>query len=353
MRLGPYLVLVILIALLMLSGGAAAQTETLTETLTAEGYCDNPDDDPSGAVSTVEYDLEVREVFSVDVSLRWTDDQAGSDPDAFHLTVSDQGGISSSDAGTGGSLSATLEEEGMGLNWTITIECVDAGWTPLGPFGRFGTPDPGNSWEITFTYTYVEVEPPGPPGPPPEIQELYENPIFWTHVIFMIASTYMFGIAGILAGIALFFGSRWRDDPNRWKRALTKNRPFRALAVHTWLVFFIAAVPLGMYVAGKAYGWENMWTSFPVVWNDWFWQWENADHVSLIVLLLWALPLWFNRSQLMTPRSHVWLFGRIGWFRKLAANAPKPKLTNREMAIMYFLMGVFVFLVFMVQEHGN
>ena len=108
-----------------------------------------------------------------------------------------------------------------------------------------------------------------------------------------------------------------------------------------------------MYVAGKAYGWENSWTSFPAVWNPWFYDLKNADNVSFIVLLLWAIPLWLNREQVMAHRSHAFLFRRFGWVRRQYEKAPAAKLTDREMAIIYFLMGIMVFLVFMVQSHGN
>ncbi len=351
--------LTVVFALLIAGGGAflsVSAEDPVTDTETANGYVDNPDQNAAGSVVDIQFDYPELEILSVEVTLSWSDDEgSSSNPDTLGLHVEDDLGGYADNSASGGPISVSLDGDDLGSNWTVTVTCVEAGMTPLGPLGRIGTVDPGNSFTVTFTYTYVpiEVEPPEPPGPPPNIAALYEDPIFWTHVAFMIASTYMFGIVGLLAGIALFFGTRWADDPNRWKRALSTNRPFRTVAVHTWLVFLIAAIPLGMYVAGKAYGWENMWTSFPVVWNDWFWQWDNADHVSLIVLVLWALPLWLNREQLITARPHAWLFGRIGFIRKLGDNAPPAKLTNREIAIMYFLMGVFVFLVFMVQPHGN
>lgn len=349
----------VLFALLLLCGGALTPTlaqEPVTETETASGYVDNPDQDVAGSVAEVTFPHEGIAVLSVEVTLTWSDDEgSSSDPDTLGLSVEDDTGTTGEDSGSGGSVTVHLDGEDMGANWTVTVTCVDAGPTPLGPLGRIGRVDPGNSFSISFTYTYVPAVPEKPeePGMPPEIRELYGNPIFWTHVGFMIASTYMFGLVGILAGINLFYGSRWADDPNRWKRALTTNKPFRVVAVHVWWVFFIAAIPLGIYVAGKAYGWENSWTSFPVVWNPWFWQWQNADHVSLIVLVLWAIPLWLNRKEVMASGAHGWLFRRFGFLRRLAEDPPEPKLTRREMAIMYFLMGVFVFLVFVVQSHGN
>jgi len=359
MRLGIVLTVTAMFVVLLVGCGAFTPTlaqDPVIETETATGYVDNPDQNSAGSVAEIEFNYVDLEILEVEVTLTWSDDEGTSSlSDSLSIAVEDGSAFSSQESGSSGSLSVRAQGDELGTNWTITVTCVEAGMTPLGPLGRIGTVDPGNTFSISFTYVYVplDVEPPGPPGPPPEIAALYDNPIFWVHVAFMIASTYMFGIVGILAGVVLFFGRKWADDPNRWKRALTTNRPFRTVAIHTWLVFLIAAIPLGMYVAGKAYGWENMWTSLPVVWNAWFYQWDNADHVSLIVLVLWALPLWFNRQQLMANRSHAWFFGRIGFFRKLAENPPEPKLTNREFAIMYFLMGVFVFLVFMVQPHGN
>ncbi len=357
MRRGGLVVITGLVVLLLFSSGAFAQEqgEPLTETIFDQGYCTNPDENSAGATYNRPYEFIDREILSVDVSLTWADDEgSSSNPDVFGLRVRDDMGATSSDTGAAGSVQMTFDGDELGSKWTVTVECVEAGMTPYGPLGRFGATDPGNTWDLEFTYTYIEVEeePTGPPIPP-EIQELYEDPIFWTHVAFMIASTYMFGLVGLLAGIALVTRKRWADDASRWKRSLSTNRPFRALASHTWMVFLIAAVPLGMYVAGKAYGWENSWTSLPAVWNPWFYDIKNADHVSLIVLVLWAIPLWLNRQQLVARRPHAWFFGRFKRVRQFADDVPEPVVTDREMAIIYFIMGVFVFLVFMVQTHGN
>ena len=355
--LATMLLVAVLLLVVLPAGSSLGQEQTPdTQTITETGYCDNPDNDPAGSVWERTYDLGEVAVSRVEVSLRWSDDEGGnSDPDEFRVSAEDGGGNSSDDTGTNGNLAFTIDMDDMDATWTLTVELMDAGPTPVGPLGIINRVDPGNSWTLTFTYTYVPVkeEPQEPPGPPPEIQALYHDPLFWTHVVFMISSTYMFGLVGLLAGIAIFFRRRWAGDANRWKRALATNKPFRVLAVHAWMVFAVAAIPLGMYVAGKAYGWENSWTSFPAVWNPWFYDITNADHISLIVLVLWALPLWLNREQLMASRPHYWLFGRIGFFKRLAAKAPEPMVTDRELAIMYFLMGVFVFLVFMVQPHGN
>jgi len=359
MRSGMVLTITGLLVLLLVASGASMSTlaqDPVTETETASGYVDNPEENAAGAEVELRFEMPDMEIFAVEVTLTWTDDEgSSSNPDTLSLAAEDGMDANSQDIGSSGGLTVRLDGDELGSNWTVTVTCIEAGMTPLGPLGRIGTVDPGNTWSLEFTYTYVpvEVEPPEPPGPPPNIAALYDDPIFWTHVAFMIASTYMFGIVGLLAGVVLFFGSKWADDPNRWKRALSTNRPFRVLAVHAWWVFLIAAVPLGMYVAGKAYGWENAWTSFPAFWNPWFWDITNADNISFIVLVLWAIPLWLNRQQLMASRAHAWFFGRIGFFRRLVGKAPEPMITNREMAIIYFLMGVFVFLIFVVQPHGN
>ena len=336
-------------------GGATATVRPASSRLRSRG---STDANSPGATWERTYPFKDVEFQWVEVTLTWSDDEGTrSEPDIFELHVSHGREPGDSAGGPGGELLVSMNTDSpyTDWNWTITVVCNEAGMTPLGPIGVIGTTDPGNSWRLEFTYTYaaVEVEPPEPPGPPPNIAALYDDPIFWTHVAFMIASTYMFGLVGLLAGVVLFVRRRWADDPNRWKRALATNRPFRALSVHAWWVFLIAAIPLGMYVAGKAYGWENAWTSFPAVWNPWFYDITNADNVSLIVLVLWAIPLWLNRQELMASRPHVWFFGRIPFFRRLAAKAPEPMITDREMAIIYFLMGVFVFLLFVIQPHGN
>ncbi len=355
MRYGVLLTVPLLVLLLLIGGGAAGQ-ETESETIDASGYCSNPDSDASGAVWEQTYHLEEGTLVSVEVTVIWTDDEGtDSQADTFEVVCVDGDGTQISDAGSNGELQDFLEMEGLNNTWTITVECLEAGPTPVGPLGFIVQTDPGNSWRMTFTYIYVPEEPEGPGGPqiPPEIEALYGDPLFWTHVIFMIASTYMFGLVGLLAGIKLIRGRKWEDDPSRWKRALATNRPFRAIAVHVWLVFLIAAVPLGMYVSAMVYGWENAWTSFPAVWNPWFYDITNADNVSLIVLVLWAIPLWLNRHQLVASRPHAWFFGRIKWFRDMADKAPEARITDRELTIIYFLMGVFVFLLFVIQPHGN
>jgi hypothetical protein len=339
------------------TGIAQDAPEEFTDTITESGRCANPQSDPTGASWSNTYPFDNITFVHVEVTLSWSDDETRvTGNDYFTLSVSDgTSGNSGTETSDRGSITIEFDVPTTKAvwDWTIQVQLVDAG-RPPGPLGIIG--DSGNAWDLTFTYTYSEYTPDdggGPQGPPPEIAALYDDPIFWTHVVFMIASTYMFGLVGVLALVALVTRKRWADDASRLKQALSTNRPFRAMAVHAWLVFAVAAVPLGMYVAGKAYGWENAWTSFPAVWNPWFYDIKNADNVSFIVLVLWAIPLWLNRRQLVASRPHAWLFGRIGWFRRLAAKAPEPVLSDREMALLFFVMGIFVWLVFMVQSHGN
>ena len=341
------------ITALPLAGAFQAEPEPETETISESGYCSNPSS--GNPVWEDTYDLSDVTVLSVQVRLTWTDDEASSEADTFEVSVMDDMGNSDAYSSPSASATVSMSGEGFGSLWTLTVECLVAGPTPRG-LGIILPPieDPGNSWSLAFTYTYLPADDGSDDnGLPPNIAALLDDPLFKLHVGFMILSTVMFGLVGAFAGIHIVRGRRWKDAPERFKRMLAGTRFYRALAVHTWLVFLIASVPLGMYVAGKAYGWENAWTSFPAVWNPWFYDLENADNVSFIVLLLWAIPLWLNREQVMAHRSHAFLFRHSKWARRQYEKAPLAKLTDREMAIIYFLMGIFVFLVFMVQSHGN
>jgi hypothetical protein len=332
----------------------SSDQEPQTATITESGSCTNPNQDAAGSVWEETYGLVNVTVLSVEISLRWTDDEGSdSDPDTFSVVAEDGSGNSVADTGNGGDLSASLEMEDLNSTWTITVTCVQAGSTPFGPLGRLRSTDPGNSWNMEFTYTYIAEE--VPTGPPPEVQrylDVISSPIFKVHVALMITSTIMFGLVGLFAGIRLTMENRWAGATERWKRVLT-GRLYRVTAVHAWLAFFVAAVPIGMWVAGSLYGWQDSWTSFPVFWRPAFYDITNADHVSLLVLVLWAIPLWLNREQVMAHRSHAFLFRRIPWVRKQYERAPKARLTDREMLIIYFILGVLTFMIFMVQPHGN
>jgi hypothetical protein len=349
--------LVILNPALAYQDAPSPQTATITET----GFCSNPDVDSSGAVWEEEYDLSdihpnITEVISVEITLSWTDDEGSrSDADSFIISGWDGLDATPDDSGSSGSLTASLDQEGMATYWYLTVQCTEAGPTPVGPIGIIVQTDPGNSWSLTFRYTYLVEEPmpPGPHGPPPEIQAIMEDPIFWIHVGLMILSTIGFGITGLLAGINIIKANQWKDSAEKFKRWLANPRLYRLVAVHTWVAFFIAAVPLGMYVSGKVYGWANAWTGFPAFWNPWFYDITNADNTSTIALVLFGIPLWLNRRVVMEHKSHGWFFRRIPWVRKQYETAPPPLISEREMAIIYFLLGVMIFLVFAVQPHGN
>jgi hypothetical protein len=361
MRFRVLLCTLLVVSMVLVPGLGVAQPhgtdapEPITNTIDENGFCSNPAEDPANALWEREYDFGDVEVISIEVSLTWSDDEgSNSNPDSFTVGATDGDGNGGTDSGSDGTLSYSIDMEGMNSTWTLSVECTEAGMTPVWRVGVIGTVDPGNSWSLEFTYTYIETEvPTGPMGPPPEIAALMEDPVFWVHVGLMIASTIGFGVVGLLAAVSLFTANRWKDSAERLKRLLSGSRLYRVLAVHTWVAFFIAAVPLGMYVAGKAYGWENAWSGFPAIWNPSFYEITNADHTSTIALVLFGIPLWLNRKILMAPKSHRWFFRHIPWVRKQYATAPDPIISKREMAIIYFLLGVMIFLVFAVQPHGN
>lgn len=328
----------------------AAQTGTIEES----GYCSNPASDAAGAVWERTYDLSSMDILGVELRLAWNDDEGTrSRPDAFIVSASDGAGASGSDSGSGGSLSVSLPQGSYNGTWTVRVECTEAGSTPVGPIGLISRADPGNSWAFTLTYSYTAKEPQSGGGPPPNIVALLRDPIFKFHVVLMVSSTALFLVTGLLAGAYLVTRGRWADDPASVKRVLASPRLFRSLAPHVWAMFFVAAVPIGMYVAGKAYGWQNSWTSFPALWNPSFYDFTNADHTAFIALLLWALPLWLNRGDILTRAPHVRWWRWSAWARRRAGAAPPPRLSTRELAIIYFFLGILVFMMFMVQPHGN
>lgn len=328
----------------------ASQTGTIEES----GYCSNPASDAAGAVWERTYDLSSMNILGVGLHLAWTDDEGTrSRLDSFTVSASDGAGASDADSGSGGSLSISLAQGSYNGTWTVRVECTEAGSTPVGPIGLISRADPGNSWDFTLTYTYTAKEPPSGGGPPPNIVALLRDPIFKLHVVLMVSSTALFLVTGLLAGTYLVTRARWADDPVRIKRVLASPRPFRSLAPHVWAMFFVAAVPIGMYVAGKAYGWQNSWTSFPVLWNPAFYDFTNSDHTAFVTLLLWALPLWLDRGDILTRNPHVRWWRWSARARRWAGAAPPPRLSTRELAIIYFLLGILVFMMFMVQPHGN
>ena len=89
------------------------------------------------------------------------------------------------------------------------------------------------------------------------------------------------------------------------------------------------------------------------MWNPEAFEFTNADNVSFIVLLLWAIPIYLNRRQIMKGKWYKKLFGWSKFMMGRAEKAPEPKLHVRELALCYFFMGIFVYLLFMVQPHGS
>ena len=243
-----------------------------------------------------------------------------------------------------------MEEPG---EWIITVHCGDCG-DVYGMAGlRLVSTDTGNSWTLDVKYTYTEIDDSSlSPGLPEHIRELYAHPIFKLHIIFMISSTVLFLAVGILAAVYLFSRTAWARSHVPNLKALATIRPFMIIAVLVFILFFIASVPIGMWVSGKYYGWAYVWTGIPAFWNPEAYIMTNADNVSLITLVLWAIPLYLNRRAIMNTPLFKKMFGWSRWLMKKAEAAPAPLLTDRELGFMYFIMGIFVFTVFAVQPHG-
>jgi hypothetical protein len=298
-------------------------------------------------------EFEDKIILSIDFVLTWTDDQGSdSDPDSFRLSTNDENNDPVSSSGNSGTVTISWDEDNLGNEWNMAVTCETAGATPIGILGLRTESDPGNSWTLTVTYTYTDA-PQGPMGPPAYIQEVLNSPIFKFHIALMIGSTFMFLFAGIFAGVFMVTRNKWAEARSNFMRFAAKPTLWIITAIAGFWAFFIAAVPIGMWVAGKWYGWAKAWTGFPAMWNPEAWELTNADNVSFIVLLLWALPLYFNRAQILRSKWYKKLFGWSKFAMSRAEKAPNPKLRNFELALCYFFMGIFVFLVFMVQPHGS
>jgi len=334
-------------------GGDEEEPEMKTETIKFNGYCSNPS---SGGSSTWEdsAELDMGTVMMIEFSLTWTDDEgSGSDPDTLSFGAESEVHGKGSDQGSSGSLSFSMEGDELNGVWNLVVACTDAGSTPVGPLGFVVNEDPGNSWSMTVTYSYLEGEMSMEEmGMPPNVARVYASPIFWIHVALMIMSTYVFLFTGIFAGVFLAFRKKWSDSDS-FLRKFTTTRLTLWLVVIAFIAFFLAAVPLGMYVAGLMYGWGNSWSGFPAIWHPDAFSATNADNVSLIVLILWAIPLYLNRRDIMRSKWFLKFFGWSGFFMDRARKAPEPRLTQQELMLCYFFMGFFVYLVFMVQPHGG
>jgi hypothetical protein len=349
----------ILVAAVMLAAPASPGLQAeppATGTVEESGYCSNPASDPAGAVWERTYEWSNLTILEVKLSLTWTDDEGSrSRPDEFKVSASDGGKGSASDSGSGGSLSlsAPSAQGPYDHTWTVRVECTAAGSTPVGPVGLISNTDPGNSWSFKLEYTYTPKSGGGPPGMPANVREVLSSPIFWAHIVLMISSTYGFLVVGLLAGFYLLIRSRWAQSPSRLQRILASPRPYRSLAPHVWFAFFLASVPIGMWVAGKFYGWENAWSGIPAFWNPDAFTLKNADNSALLALTLWAIPSWLNRGDILTRKPHFRWLRWSGWLKRVAARSPGPRLTDREMALIHFFLGILIFAMFMVQSHGS
>lgn len=300
--------------------------------------------------------LADKSIIDMVFELTWTDDEgSNSDPDTFNLQMNDERHEPKSDSGSGGTVSISWDEDDLNNVWNVAVTCDAAGPTqvPVGPIGIITQeePDPGNSWKLVVTYTYTEGGG-GPGGPPAEIQALLKDPIFWIHVGLMVSSTYIFLLAGVFAGVFLLTKDKWKNASSKLQRIVSRTDLLLILVIVAFIAFFLASVPIGMYVAGKAYGPHMAWSGFPAIWHPEAWMFTNADNVSLIVLALWAIPIYLNRRPIMRGKWFKKLFGGIDFLMERAEKAPEPKLLDKELALCYFFMGLFVYLVFMVQPHG-
>jgi hypothetical protein len=302
------------------------------------------------------YDWSGLTILEVKLTLTWTDDEGSrSRADSFKVTISDGARGQASGSGSGGSAEAAAPSSGGPYNgtWTVTVECTAAGSTPVGPIGVISQTDPGNSWSFKLEYTYNTPSAGGPHGMPANVREVLSSPIFWAHIVLMISSTYGFLVVGLLAGLYLVARSRWAGSQSRLLRVLASPRPYRSLAPHVWFAFFLASVPIGMWVAGKFYGWENAWSGIPAVWHPDAFTLKNADNSALLALTLFAIPMWLNRGDILTRKPHFRWLRWSGWLKRVAARSPGPRFTDREMALIYFFLGILIYAMFMVQSHGS
>jgi hypothetical protein len=331
-------------------GGGTPSGET--ETMTFEGYV--------GVGETWEETAEFTtgSISKVEFALAWSDDEGeDSDPDTLSLFTTDGMHEPKSEAGSSGIVMITWEEDMLNDTWSMAVTCESAGSTqvPVGPIGLItqDESDPGNSFTLMVTFTYSEGM--GGGGPPQRVQDLLNSPIFKTHIALMVASVFLFLGAGF---ISFAYLSRWTwgkrvSEKSSITKFVINPKPLVFIIILTWIIFFIAAVPLGMYVAGEYYGWHLAWSGVPTMWNPQAWEMTNADNVSLVALVLWAIPMYLNRAWVLKGKKFEKLFGRISFAMKRAAQAPAPVLSYREFTLSYFFLGILIFVIFEVQPHGG
>jgi len=344
-------IIIIMITFGNFGGLAQPPGDEETKTLNFEGYCE--------VGSSVEESFKEQiPIGKLEFELIWEDDEGSdSEPDTLSLTTSDGMHEPKSDSGSGGTVTITWDEHGLNDTWDMAVTCESAGPTqePVtpGPFGLItqDVEDPGNSWTLTVTIIYSS----GGGGPPPRIQDVLASPIFKVHVALMIMSVFLFLGTGLVAGVFLY--SRKRLSTSGEQLTLIQKlfiTPFLLilLVIVTFIVFFMAAVPIGMWIAGMMYGSNKAWTGFPAIWNPEAFDMTNADNVSFIALFLWFIPMYLNRAQILRSKYFKKLFGWSKFAMARAEKAPNPRLSNKELALSYFFMGIFIFVVFEVQPHG-
>jgi hypothetical protein len=306
--------------------------------------------------------LELDEIMVIEIEfvLTWTDDESGSDPDDFSIVAADGMGEPLMDSSNSGTITvkkeATMEGPPVNDTWDVSVTCMNAGDTAIspGPFGILTENDPGNSWTLEITFQYFGGGMGG--GPPAHVTAVLESPIFKMHIALMVMSYFLFLGTGLVAGAFGYNkikGSTLGEKNTLFKKLFAKPDLMIFLVVLTFFAFFIAAVPIGIWVAGNFYGWPKAWTGFPAMWNPEAYSMTNADNVSFLILLFWAVPMYINRAQVMRSKYFQKLFGRFSFAMKRAEKAPKPKIPNGVMALCYFFMGVFTFVIFAVQPHGS
>jgi hypothetical protein len=358
----------LLIRFSMISGFAIAASqdhgsgESVTETKKESGTTSENSDSDIG--------IDVAgSLLEITATLSWNDNEdagvvSSNEPDNFHLSVTCPGGDlqaegDPSDSGTA-SVTFTLPPEAMEEpgEWTVTVHAGDCG-DIYGVGGiRMIAEDNANQWDCDITYTYIPGSGSmsgmgGMGGMPFTAAQLavINSPIFKVHIALMIASTFLFLFTGLFAGVYLF-RSKLENYDNPLVKAFRSPKLYMYTAVLVFIAFFLASVPIGMWVAGGFYGWDMAWSGMPAFWNEEAWSMTNADNVSLLALLFWIIPMYINRREIMYSKPFLKFFGKSKWVMGRAAKARSPIFTQRELALIYFILGIFIFTVFAVQPHG-
>ena len=359
-RIITSVVVMILLVLVFGNIGGAAQhpqgeePEEKTGTVTLSGYCDNPATNQGGSIKEELVDLPEGTIIEITFVLSWQDDEgSSSDPDTFSLSAIDATNGPVSGQSNSGEVTISRAEDDLNNSFTVEVACLSAGPTPIGILGLRQETDPGNSWAVVITYVYTEPASGGPGGPPANVVALLASPIFWSHVILMIISLYLFLITGFVGGTLFITGERWEKPDTFMKRWFGTPKMVLLLAGIAFIAFFLASVPIGMWVAGKMYGWAKCWTGFPAFWNIEMYDITNADNTSLIGLVLWFIPLYLNRSQIYGSRLYDKVLGRFEFAQRLRERAPAPRLSNRTLGLCFFFIGILIWLVYAVQPHGS